>query len=128
MTGATRYLDLPDFLLIAEAVLQTDVDALIRVTDLQLAASALDAPSAQFGGVEFHPAFPDKVAVLCSRIIRNHPLPDGNKRVGYMCAVEPKRRHPDDGPQRVREGAAREARRPLPLREAWSYPVGPEQM
>jgi death-on-curing protein len=26
--------------------------------------------------------------VLCSRLIRNHPLPDGNKRVGYLCLVE----------------------------------------
>lgn len=26
--------------------------------------------------------------MLASRIIRNHPLPDGNKRVGYVCALE----------------------------------------
>jgi hypothetical protein len=26
--------------------------------------------------------------VLCSRIIRTHPLPDGNKRVGYVAALE----------------------------------------
>ena len=26
--------------------------------------------------------------MLCSRIIRNHPLPDGNKRLGYLCALE----------------------------------------
>lgn len=29
-----------------------------------------------------------KAAVLCSRLINNHPLPDGNKRVGFMCTVE----------------------------------------
>lgn len=29
-----------------------------------------------------------KVAVLCRRLIKNHALPDGNKRVAYMCAVE----------------------------------------
>lgn len=26
--------------------------------------------------------------MLASRIIRNHPLPDGNKPVGYLCALE----------------------------------------
>ena len=26
--------------------------------------------------------------MLCSRIIRTHPLPDGNKRVGYVAALE----------------------------------------
>ena len=29
-----------------------------------------------------------KAAVLCSHLIRNHPLPDGNKRVGFLCTVE----------------------------------------
>ena len=26
--------------------------------------------------------------MLCSRLIRNHPLPDGNKRVAYLCLRE----------------------------------------
>jgi death on curing protein len=81
-------LDLADFFLIAEATLDVSADELIRVSQLHLAASALDAPAAEFGGVEFYPDFATKVAVLCSRIVRNHALPDGNKRVGYMCAVE----------------------------------------
>jgi death-on-curing protein len=25
---------------------------------------------------------------LCSRLIRNHPLPDGNKRTAYLCLRE----------------------------------------
>jgi death on curing protein len=83
-----RYLDLADFLLIAEATLGVSTDDLLRVTQLHLASSALDAPAAEFGGVEFYPDFATKVAVLCSRIVKNHSLPDGNKRVGYMCAVE----------------------------------------
>jgi death-on-curing protein len=83
-----KYLDLADFLVIAEATLGLRTDDLIRVTQLHLASSALDAPAAEFGGVEFYPDFATKVAVLCSRIVKNHALPDGNKRVGYMCAVE----------------------------------------
>jgi death-on-curing protein len=82
------YLDLAEFLVIAEATLGVNTDDLIRVTQLHLASSALDAPAAEFGGVEFYPDFATKVAVLCSRIVKNHALPDGNKRVGYMCAVE----------------------------------------
>lgn len=29
-----------------------------------------------------------KTAVLAARLIRNHPLPDGNNRVRYLCALE----------------------------------------
>jgi death-on-curing protein len=38
--------------------------------------------------VEFYREFPMKAAVLCRHLIRNHPLPDGNKRVGFLCTVE----------------------------------------
>jgi death-on-curing protein len=30
----------------------------------------------------------DKAAVLCVRLARNHPLPDGNKRVAYLALLE----------------------------------------
>jgi death on curing protein len=42
----------------------------------------------EFGGVEFYPDVLDKAAVLCARLARNHPLPDGNKRVAYLSLVE----------------------------------------
>ncbi|MBA3629130.1 MAG: Fic family protein [Actinobacteria bacterium] len=84
----TRYLDLVDFLLIAEAALGVEVAVLQRTTSLHLAESALAAPAAEFGGSEFYPEIHTKAAILCSRIVRNHPLPDGNKRLGYLCAVE----------------------------------------
>jgi death-on-curing protein len=41
-----------------------------------------------FGGVEFYPDEIDQAAVLCVRLARNHPLPDGNKRVAYLALVE----------------------------------------
>ncbi len=84
----TRYLDLVDFLLIAEAALGVEVAVLQRMTSLHLAESALAAPAAEFGGSEFYPEIHTKAAILCSRIVRNHPLPDGNKRLAYLCAVE----------------------------------------
>jgi death on curing protein len=85
---AWRYLDLADFLLIAEAVLDIPAEDLAHAGRLELAESALHAPAASFGGVEFYPDLARKTAVLAARLINNHPLPDGNKRVGYLCALE----------------------------------------
>ena len=85
---AWRYLDVVDFLLTAEAVLAIPAEDLARVGRLELAASALHAPGAEFGGVEFSPDLARKTAVLASRLIGNHPLPGGNKVVGYLCALE----------------------------------------
>jgi death on curing protein len=84
----SNYLDLADFLLIAEAVLDVPAEDLAHSGRLELAESALHAPAATFGGVEFYPDLARKTAVLASRLINNHPLPDGNKRVGYLCALE----------------------------------------
>ena len=47
----TVYLDLADFLLIAERVLGVDAKTLGRGTGIGLADSALNAPAASFGGV-----------------------------------------------------------------------------
>jgi death-on-curing protein len=80
-----RYLDLADYLLIAEAVLDTPAEELALVIRVDLAESALASPAAEFGGVEFYPDFAVKVAVLCRHLIKNHALPDGNKRVGLLC-------------------------------------------
>ena len=55
---------------------------------LDLAESALASPSACFEGHEFYPTLPEKAAALCYHIIKNHPLPDGNKRVGYLSLLE----------------------------------------
>ena len=56
----------------------------MSVEYLDLADSALHAPSAEFGGEEFYPDFVDKAAVLLVRLAKNHPLPDGNKRVAWV--------------------------------------------
>jgi death-on-curing protein len=77
-------IDLADFLLAAEAVLGIDTTRLARVTKIPLAESALAAPFATFGGRDFYEQPVHRAAVLASRIIRNHPLPDGNKRVALI--------------------------------------------
>jgi death-on-curing protein len=84
----TEYLDLGDYLLIAEEVLGVPAETIAGWPGIGLAESALSAPSMGFGGVEFYPDLFDKAAVLCVRLARNHPLPDGNKRVAYLALVE----------------------------------------
>lgn len=79
---------LPDFLLIAEAVTGTSANRLQRSIAIGLAESALMAPFAGFGDVELYQEPHEKAAILCSRIVRNHPLPDGNKRAAYICMLE----------------------------------------
>jgi death-on-curing protein len=83
-----RYLDLADYLVIAEAATGIPATTLMRTGQLHLAESALSAPAASFGGVEFYPEFEVKAAVLCARITKNHALPDGNKRTAYLCLRE----------------------------------------
>jgi death-on-curing protein len=89
-----RAIELADYLLLAEAVTG------IRARDLAnarhvvaRAESALAAPFAELGGVEPYGGLATKAAILCSRLVRNHPLPDGNKRVAYLCMIELIRRN-----------------------------------
>jgi death-on-curing protein len=83
-----EYLDLADYLLIAEAVVGVAAEEIARSPGISLADSALHAPRASFEGVELYPDVIDKAAVLCARLARNHPLPDGNKRVAYLAMLE----------------------------------------
>ena len=83
-----EYLSLADYLLIAEAVTGIDAKRLAMVDRIDLADSALNAPAATFGGTEFYPETTTKAAVLCARLIKNHPLPDGNKRTAFLSLLE----------------------------------------
>lgn len=82
------YLELADFLLIAEAVLQTPAKEIAQDASLNLADSALHAPRARFVGKEFYPEFPTKAAVLGAHLVKNHPLKDGNIQVALVATVE----------------------------------------
>jgi death-on-curing protein len=82
------YLELADFLLIAEAVLQTPAKEIAQDSNLNLADSALHAPRARFVGEEFYPEFPTKAAVLGAHLVKNHPLRDGNVQVALVATVE----------------------------------------
>ena len=79
-----EYLDLTDYVAIAGEVTGLDVTTLIKASRLDLADSALHAPSAGVGDEDFYPDFVDKAAVLVVRLVKNHPLLDGNKRAGWV--------------------------------------------
>ena len=54
------------------------------------AVSALDAPWASFAGVTFYPSpFEDeRLSSPLTSGLRNHPLPDGNKRAALVSMLE----------------------------------------
>ncbi len=81
-------MDIADYLLIAEEVLDQPAEQLKHSTNIGLAESALHAPFAGWGPDDLYPAVTDKAAILCSRLVRNHPLVDGNKRVAYEAMQE----------------------------------------
>ena len=58
------YLDLADYLLIAEAVLGVAAEKIARWPRIGLAESALHAPAAGYAGVEVYPDMVDKAAVF----------------------------------------------------------------
>ena len=81
---SVEYLDLADYVGIAAAVTGLDEGLVTKVAKLDLADSALHAPAAGFGDDDFYPDLVDKAAVLIVRLAKNHPLPDGNKRVAWV--------------------------------------------
>jgi death-on-curing protein len=82
-------IELVDFLLIAESHTGIDAHQLARIPRVvHLAESALAAPFAGYGDFELYPTLADKAAIYASRVARNHPLPDGNKRNAYDVMVE----------------------------------------
>lgn len=79
----TRYITLAEYLVITELATGFAAEELLRSGRIDLADSALHAPQAGFDDQDFYPDIYDKAAVLCWRLARNHPLPDGNKRAAW---------------------------------------------
>ena len=81
-------IDLADLLATGEVVLEVPADQLQRVMRVAEAESALAAPWFGWGDTLFYETPAERAAVLCSRIVRNHPLPDGNKRAAFLLMLE----------------------------------------
>jgi death-on-curing protein len=87
-----RYLTIGEALELAELVTHVDAKILALTTNINSLDSAINAPQATFGSVDLYQSFSDKAAVLCCRIVWNHALVDGNKRLGWItllmfCAI-----------------------------------------
>lgn len=57
------------------------------VRDLGLLGSALERPRTSLFGEDAYPQLATKAAALLESVVRNHPLVDGNKRLGWACLV-----------------------------------------
>lgn len=77
----TTYLSLEDLLALCEAL------GGLQVRDLGLLDSAAHRPTSVLFGAEVYPDLDTKAAVLLESIVRNHPLLDGNKRLGWVAVV-----------------------------------------
>jgi death on curing protein len=78
---------LSDFVEAAAVILDEDTERIERLPGLALAESALEAPFAGFGDTEAYPGLLDQATVLIQHLARNHPLPDGNKRVALALTI-----------------------------------------
>jgi death-on-curing protein len=86
---SVAYLEIADFLLIAEMVVEISAEKLAQSDPLvSLAEVALEAPSEGFEGEEFYPELSQKAAILFSRLVHSHPLSVGNTRTAFLCLVE----------------------------------------
>jgi len=86
---AWKYLDLADYLLIAEAVTGLSAEVLAEMPRVvSLASSALSVPGSGWQGHEAYPEPAQKAGLLAARLAKNHPLPDGNKRAAWLATVE----------------------------------------
>ncbi|HEV7492506.1 type II toxin-antitoxin system death-on-curing family toxin [Baekduia sp.] len=112
-----RRIQVEDLLLIAEDVLGVSAEVLARTTDLGLADSALQAPFASFGGRDFYDGFAVRAAILASRIVRNHPLLDGNKRLALLAMIEFLRRNGQEWPSDLDQDEVAETFERLAARE-----------
>jgi death on curing protein len=96
----TEYLTAEDLVFIARNVLGTT--PVIR--DYGLISSAAARPQTNVFGVEAYTDVWSKAAALLHSIVKNHPLLDGNKRLGWVAMrtflelndVPPLRPHVDD--------------------------------
>ena len=76
-----EYLTLEDTLLLIEDL------AVGPVRDLGLLDSALHRPAAALWGRDAYATIDEKAAALLDSLVRDHPLVDGNKRLGWLTTL-----------------------------------------
>ena len=57
------------------------------IRDNNMLNSALQSPFQTWGGKDLYETLEEKAALLCYSIVKNHPMLDGNKRLGAFSLV-----------------------------------------
>lgn len=84
MTDPIEYLNVDDLVALTVALLGEPPP----IRDLGLLAAAAARPQASAFGDDAYPDLWTKAAALLHSVVKNHPLVDGNKRLGWLaCAV-----------------------------------------
>lgn len=83
MTAGVAYLDVDDLLALATSLLADPPP----VRDVGLLGSAAARPQTTVGGTDAYPDVWSKAAALLHSLVRNHPLVDGNKRLGWLATA-----------------------------------------
>lgn len=77
----TEYLSTEDLLILIDDL------GVGPVRDLGLLDSAAHRPQTSVFGTDAYPTLEAKAVVLLESLVRNHPLIDGNKRLGWLAYV-----------------------------------------
>lgn len=80
MSRAFEYLDTEDLLELARRLLREPVP----IRDIGLLGAAAARPQASAFGEDAYPDVWTKAAALLHSVVNNHPLVDGNKRLGWL--------------------------------------------
>lgn len=83
MSRSVEYLDLEDVLSLARTLLGDPPP----VRDIGLLGSAVARPQTSVFGEDAYPDVFSKAAALLQSIVNNHPLVDGNKRLGWLATA-----------------------------------------
>lgn len=57
------------------------------IRDIGLLDSAVHRPAVSVFGADAYSSLDEKAAALLESLVRNHPLVDGNKRIGWLATV-----------------------------------------
>lgn len=83
MSRAFEYLDTEDLVELARRLLGEPVP----LRDIGLLGAAAARPQASAFGEDAYPDVWTKAAALLHSVVNNHPLVDGNKRLGWLAAA-----------------------------------------
>lgn len=83
MIESFEYLDVDDLVALAVTLLGEPPP----IRDLGLLAAAAARPQASAFGKDAYPDLWTKAAALLHSVVKNHPLVDGNKRLGWLASA-----------------------------------------